>query len=114
MHAVSLAWLLAAATMPAGAEAADEQVLQAAHLVTTGPKLLDYFRKRLPPGPDPAAVAALIKRLGAPESAVRDQAAGSLLCYGPYAIAPLRQAVNAIEDVERAARARACLEHLEG
>lgn len=106
--------LAALPAQPVVSDPVDDQVLQAAHLATNGPGLVDYFRKRMPPGPEPAVVAGLLKKLQDSNTAARDEAFGALVCLGPYAIPHLRQAVNAIEDAERSARASLCLQQIEG
>src|SRR2546426_5353388 len=113
MHAVSLALVFLAPSALAVAAAPDEQALQNAHLATAGPGLLDYFRKRTPPGPDSTVIADLIKKLGDPTPAMRDQSTGGLICFGPFAVPLLRQAVNGIDDPDLAARAAACLQQIE-
>src|SRR5262249_28547847 len=80
----------------------------------TAAGLLDFFRKRTPPAPERARLAGLAKQLGDREPAVRDRAAGELVSVGQAAVPVLREAANNIDDVEGAARARQCLQHIGG
>ncbi len=120
-----LTWLLATllsapvvAPQPAAPAAdkgdSDERALAAAHLETTGPALLDFFRKRTPPGGDRAHLAELVRRLTDQEPAARDRASGELVARGLAAVPLLRQAANNADDGELAGRARQCLEAIEG
>jgi HEAT repeat protein len=110
--------LVAPATPPppaaAPAASGDEQVLKAAYLPGSGPGLLDFLRKRMPPGPDKGHVAGLVKQLGDQDAAVRDRAAYELVCIGMPAVVPLRRVANAVETAESAEAARKCLAAIEG
>jgi HEAT repeat protein len=103
----------AADSNPAVSTAAEEQVLKAAGLPVSDAGLLDFFRRRTYPPADKAHVAALVKRL-ADRSAARDQAAAELVGIGHPAVPLLRQAANNADDEDTAARARRCLDAIEG
>jgi HEAT repeat protein len=92
----------------------DEQTLKAAHLPLDGPGLLDFLRQRSRIEVKPDDVAALIRRLGDKTPAVHEKAFGDLVAFGPLAVAALRQAANDLESVETPARARRCLQAIEG
>jgi HEAT repeat protein len=102
----------------AGAEMAllssEEQTLQTAGLSTDGPALLEFFRLRARTEPDRDRLAALVKRLGDPAAGVQLRAAAELVAWGPLAIPVLRHIANDLDDLATAARARKCLEIIEG
>jgi HEAT repeat protein len=105
---------LSADAAPAIDVAAEEQVLQAAGLPAGATDLLAFFRRRVPPGPDKARLAALVLQLSDKTPAVRQQAAAELIGLGHAAIPALRPAANNPDDEESAGRARRCLEAIEG
>jgi HEAT repeat protein len=92
----------------------DEQLLRNASLPATGPALLDFFRKRSTPEVKLEQLQALIRQLADKAPDQRDRAAAELISHGPLAIPLLRQAANDLDDTETAARARQCLQQLDG
>src|SRR5205085_1108306 len=100
-------------TLPAHL-APEEQALKAADLPVAGPELLDFFRKRIPSTEHDAAVAALIKQLTDKDPAGHAKASGELIALGAVAVKALRVVANNIQDLEAAARAKKCLQHIEG
>ncbi len=94
--------------------AAEEQVLQAAGLPVGDGDLLDFFRRRTPPGPDKDRLAALVLQLSDKTPAVRERAAAELIGLGHAAIPALRRTANDPDDEETAGRARHCLDCIEG
>lgn len=107
----------AAEPTPAAAPApspGDEGTLKAAFLPDSGPELLDFLRKRTPPGPDKARIAELVGKLGDKDAAVREKAARELVCIGMPAVGPLRRLANALDNAEPAEVARKCLAAIEG
>jgi HEAT repeat protein len=99
---------------PGPALSGDELILKDVHLASTGPGLLDFFRKRTATEIDPAKVKELITRLSDKSAATREPAFGELVCYGAAAVGALRQAANNLDELEAAALARKCLESVEG
>jgi HEAT repeat protein len=99
---------------PAPALVSDEQVLKGANLPTTGPELLNFFRKRTPPGPEKTKIADWIKQLSDSDAAVRGKAAFELTAAGMAAVPQLREAANGIENQEAAKAARSCLDSIAG
>jgi HEAT repeat protein len=91
----------------------DEATLKAASLDTAGPALLDFFRTRAAP-PGRERVAGLVNRLADKDPVAQKKAAGELARAGSVAVAALRRAANAVEDSAATARARHCLEAVEG
>jgi hypothetical protein len=92
----------------------DEQILKNANLGTDASALLDFFRRRTAPETDPSKLAELIHQLNDPAGDVRERPAAALVSYGPGVLPLLRQAANDLDDLELAARARQCLQALEG
>jgi HEAT repeat protein len=111
-------WPVPAAGQPPTAAPApspgDGGTLKAAFLPDSGPGLLDFLRKRTPPGPDKDRVAELVGKLGDKDAAVREKAARELVCIGMPAVAPLRRLANALDNAEPAEVARKCLAAIEG
>jgi outer membrane protein assembly factor BamB/HEAT repeat protein len=105
---------VATPTAPGNLAANDVQTLKAAHLEATDAVLLNFFRKRVPPGPDKERIAALVKQLGDPTPTTRAQAAAELVSLGPVAVPQLRLAANSPDDADAAGRARDCLGQVEG
>lgn len=93
---------------------ADELTLKAANLTATPAAMLDFFRQRTATEVAPDKLAILIRQLNAPVPEDRNVAFGELVCLGPAAVAGLRQAANNLDDLEGAARARHCLQFLQG
>jgi HEAT repeat protein len=127
MSPVALTLVLAAHTLghptlpwPAlPSRAASEVALEVDRVKTAGlavndAALLEYFRERTPPPPAPEAIATLIRQLADKKPAVRDKAAADLIGLGWPAVSLLRLAANDAEDLEVSARARHCLEYIEG
>jgi HEAT repeat protein len=102
------------APTPAATAPSDEQFLHNAQLDTSGPGLLDFFRRRAAGSVDRERLAALTRQLSDRAPAVHDKAASELIALGPVALPALRRAVNHVDEVETAARARKCLESIEG
>jgi HEAT repeat protein len=92
----------------------DEAAVKTAGLPTSGPGLLDFFRKRSAPSASPDLVAALIKQLNDPKPEQREKAAAELIGHGPHAVPLLREASNNAEDRDGAAQAQHCLLAIEG
>jgi HEAT repeat protein len=99
---------------PAGELASEENHIKQAGLPVTDTGLLDFFRKRTPPGPPRAEVARLVRQLSDKAPAARDRAAAELIALGYCAVPPLRQAANSSDDEEGLGRARHCLDCIEG
>jgi HEAT repeat protein len=59
-------------------------------------------------------VDELIRQLGDKDESVGDRAAGELVGLGPCALPALRRAANGLDDPAAVARARACLQAVEG
>jgi HEAT repeat protein len=115
-----LALLLALAAAPPpgtpannAAETDDEHAFRDAHLDATGAGALEFFRDRTSP-PQPERIASLIRQLADADAPTRDKAAAALVRAGPAAVGQLRPAANALEGEGAAARARRCLELIEG
>ena len=92
----------------------DEQTLKAANLAAAGPALLDFLHKRTSAPADKAQIAALVKQLGDAAQATHDPVAAQLTALGESAVPFLREAANNLDDPEYAARARQCLQNIEG
>jgi HEAT repeat protein len=93
---------------------ADEQTLTAAGLSTDGQALLEFFRSRTRLEPDREHLLALTQQLGDKAAEARARAAAELVARGPVAIPALRHAINDLSDPQIAARARQCLQMIEG
>jgi HEAT repeat protein len=92
----------------------DDQLFKDVHLETTGPALLEFFRRRATSTVDAKRLDELVKQLSDKTPAVHAKAAAELLGYGAVALPALRRAVNHADDEETSARARKCLESVEG
>jgi HEAT repeat protein len=99
---------------PAEPNSFDEQTLKAAHLMPTGPGLLEFFRRRMAIDVEPGQLADGVRRLSDPAADVRDAAFGELVSRGAVAVAALRPAANSLDDLDAAGRARQCLRLVEG
>ncbi len=99
---------------PGTALGADETLLKTAHLGADGDALLSFFKKRVPAADTDTTIADLIKQLADKDEKVIATAEGDLVALGPIAVAALRQAANGVEDKAAAARARQCLQLIEG
>jgi HEAT repeat protein len=98
----------------AGDIAAAEQTLAAAGLANDGKALLEFFRQRARMDVDGDGLATLIQQLGDAAPEVRGRAMTALVARGPLAIPLLRKAANDLDDLEFSARARRCLQLIEG
>src|SRR5690242_14323448 len=92
----------------------DADVVKAAHLGTTGPALVEFFKNRTQRTATPEKLRELIEQLGDKKADVRDKAYSGLLSTGMVAVPLLRQAANNIDDNEAATRARDILKYIEG
>jgi HEAT repeat protein len=92
----------------------DEQRLKAAKLGTDGPALLAFFRTRTHPEYDEAKITALVRDMGNDSDKVSSRAIRELISLGPVASPWLRRALKDPDDTLRAARAKMCLEMIEG
>jgi HEAT repeat protein len=92
----------------------EEQLLKSANLQPTGPALVEFFRKRTPPGPDRAALDALVTKLGDKDAATADKVAGELVSLGQIAVPALRPVANNADGGEATVRARKCLQLIDG
>jgi hypothetical protein len=116
----AIAWgagLAAALALPAAASGPDpvredEQALQAAHVGSDGPALVEFFRKHTPVEADKDKVRALVADLGDDSYHVRDRASAELVELGQTAVPLLREALKD-PDVEVARRAEKCLQLIE-
>jgi HEAT repeat protein len=94
--------------------AAAEQTLAAAGLANDGQALLEFFRQRASLDMDGDKLATLITQLNDPAVETRSRAMTALVARGPLAILHLRKAANDLDDLEMSARARRCLQLIEG
>ena len=92
----------------------EEQKVVAAGLSADGPALVEFFRQRARLDADTTLMESLTRDLGDDDPKVRTYAATSLVQRGPAALPLLRRAINDIGDPERAARARQCVQWIEG
>jgi HEAT repeat protein len=96
----------------AGPNADDEQLLKEAHQETTGPGLLEFFRKRTLGDADRQRINALIKQLGDDAFQIRETASADLVAIGSAATPYLERAVNDT-DPEVVRRAQECLRQID-
>ena len=89
--------------------AADEATLRQAGLKTTGPALLEFFRRRTPSDQKRQKLAETVQRLGDRSFRVRAKASADLVAAGQMALPFLRPALTD-PDLEIARRAKACVE----
>jgi HEAT repeat protein len=94
--------------------AADEQILRGAGLAVDGPALLEFLRVRSRLGADADELKALTTQLEDPKEEVRTKAVAGLVARGAAAIPALRHAANSLLDPAAVARARLCLQRIEG
>lgn len=90
---------------------ADEKILRAAKVDTTGPALVEFVRKQTPSKAALERAQTLISKLGDEAFRVREQASRDLVAVGAVAIPLLREATKH-EDREVARRARECLQRI--
>jgi HEAT repeat protein len=96
--------------VPSQAET-DSRLLLSAKVGCDGHSLLNFFERRTSAAENRGGIIALVQRLGDESFAVREKASADLLKCGPAAIPFLREAIHDA-DLERARRARQCLEQL--
>jgi hypothetical protein len=87
---------------------ADERTLKTANLVTDGPALVDFLRKRRPVGGDVARIKELVEQLGDDSFETREKATTALVVIGAAALPQLREAAEK-GDTEVKRRAKQCL-----
>src|SRR5262249_13351326 len=104
--------LLAAPAAHAGPADEEDKVLQSAGLPTDGAALLEFFRLRARGDADRDRLTELVRQLGS--STREGAAAAELIGWGPAAVAPLRHAVNDLDNPAAARRAQKCLQAIEG
>lgn len=92
----------------------DEEVLKNVQVDADGSALVEFFKKRVLPRITSEQTANLIKQLSDNEKVVSAKAANELIALGPLAVPALRRAINEAENEENLARARKCLEAIEG
>jgi hypothetical protein len=92
--------------------AADEKILRDLKEAVDGPGLLDFFRKRTHPEPDPKRLEALLRQLGDHAFRVREQAHQELIRLGANCLGALHDAEQGgNEEVRR--RVRDIRKHIE-
>src|SRR5438874_10810593 len=72
----------------------DADVVKAAHLGTTGPALVEFFKNRTQRTAAPDKLRELIEQLGDKKADVRDKAYAGLVSAGMVAVPLLRPAAN--------------------
>jgi HEAT repeat protein len=92
----------------------DASVLKTVKIDVTDSSLLNFFRKRTPPAPDREKIVDAVKKLSSKTSADRDEGQAELIAIGLAAVPVLRQTANNVDEVEACARARECLQAIEG
>ncbi len=92
----------------------DEQILRGAGLQTDGPALLAFFRTRSRTEADRGRLRELARQFAGPAGPERAAATAELVAWGPLAVPILRQAASDLDNPEAAARARRCLESIQG
>lgn len=105
-------FLVVAACLAQSSDKADLKVLQTAGLGDDGPKLVEYFRRRIVTDADRAKIDELVTRLGHDSFVEREKASAELMQWGLPAVSVLRQAMSH-KDVEIARRAETCLKKIE-
>src|SRR5438105_15816431 len=93
---------------------ADERTLRAVFLPISGPVLLDFFRRQTQTEVEPQRLEALLRQLADVKTATHQPALAEVITIGIPALAALRPAANALDDVEAAGRAKRCLQSIEG
>jgi HEAT repeat protein len=109
-----LAGTARAAAEPPAESDKDVQAVTAAGLSADGPALLEFLRSRSQWQADRELLLTLTKQLGDSRPEVRARAAADLVARGTASIPVLRHAINAQDDAVIAARAKQCLERIEG
>jgi HEAT repeat protein len=97
-----------------GSGGGDVERLEAAGLPTDGPALIEFLRQRTRLDVDVASLTALADDLGNPDLHVSRKAMAALVGHGPAALPVLRRVVNELGEPQRGARARRCVQLLEG
>jgi HEAT repeat protein len=92
----------------------DLERLEDAGLSTDAPALLEFLRQRSRLEVDIGALTSLAEELGHSDQRVSGKAMSALLARGPVALPVLRRIVNELGETARTARARRCLQLLEG
>lgn len=113
----TLLLLLAVAGVGAGDNditSEDEQLLRSAGLSTDMPHLVAFLRTRSRTAPEPGRIAHLIKQLGSQDAGPHRTAAAELVAWGSLALPALRELASDLAAPEAAARARRCLEAIQG
>ncbi len=102
------------AAVPVPSISSEEQLLKGVHLDTSGPAVLEFFRKRASSSVEAERLTALANQLSDKAPAVHDKASAELVRIGPPAVPVLRRLVNRVDEEETVNRARKCLEAVEG
>ncbi len=102
------------APTPVASTATDEQVLKNVNVDADGPALVDFFKKRVTSNLDNERAGKLTAQLADSKEEIQVKAARELIALGPLAVPALRRAVNEAPNEEGLARARKCLEAIEG
>jgi HEAT repeat protein len=92
----------------------DEQLLREAGLEPAGAFLLDFFRRRTPKPVERNRLEALARQLADRSPGVAETAAAELIGLGHSAVGALRPVALDYDDAMAAARARKCLDCIEG
>lgn len=90
----------------------DEKVLKDAGVGTSGPALLDFFRKRTLSDEDDTKLTNAVRGLGSPSFPVREKASAELIALGRVARKHLQRALED-RDPEIVRRAERCLQAIE-
>ncbi len=98
----------------AAAAVSEEQMLKSVFGDVNGPTLLTFFRQRMTASVDAEQIAKLTRQLSDPSEEVHAKAMAELVGLGPLAVRGLRQTVNHADNEETLARARKCLQAIEG
>jgi HEAT repeat protein len=92
----------------------DQATLQTAGLLADGPTLLKFLQRRADPEGSLKFVDDAITRLADGDKGKFVPAQSEILGYGAVALPALHRLANRVEQPEASARARACIEHIEG
>jgi HEAT repeat protein len=101
------------AAQPDADTAADEKLLQSAHLKTDGPSLNKFFHQRATVA-DQKKLESLVSQLTEAKGALGDQTIGELVAIGPAAVPLLKEAISKKPGPEPLLRLKKCLDWLEG
>jgi hypothetical protein len=94
---------------PVSSAAAEEKALRAAGLKTDGKSLLEFLKGLVPHEAQLAKARALVRKLGDPAFAVREQAQADLTALGEVALPALNEASRG-GDLEVVRRAQRCIQ----